>query len=52
MKITLLGIIAIIVASCVQLYCIGLNGLTLISLPMTIHLGIHIIEKLQEQEQK
>lgn len=32
--------VATLVATCTQAYFIGLNGLTLISIPMTIYLGI------------
>lgn len=41
--------IATIVATCAQVYFIGLNGLTLISIPMTIFLGLEVIEKVTEK---
>lgn len=41
---------AIIVAVCTQVYFLGLNGLTLISIPMTIFLGLEAIEKVTEKE--
>ena len=44
--------IATIVAVCVQAYFIGLNGLTLISIPMTIYLGLEVIEKVTEKEER
>ena len=44
--------IATIVATCVQVYFIGLNGLTLISIPMTIYLGIEVIEKVTEKKEE
>ena len=43
--------IATIVAACSQVYFLGLNGLTLLSVPMTIYLGILIIEKVTEKEE-
>ena len=39
-----------ILALCSQTYFIGLNGLTLITLPMTIYLGLELIEKLTEKD--
>ncbi len=44
--------IATIVAACTQVCCIGLNGLTLISIPMTIYLGLLLIEKVTEKEER
>lgn len=44
--------IATIVAACMQVYFLGLNGLTLISIPMTIYLGILTIEKVTEKEER
>lgn len=43
---------ATIVAACVQAYFLGLNGLTLISVPMTIYLGLEVIEKVTEKEER
>ena len=43
---------ATIVAACAQAYFIGLNGLTLISIPMTIYLGIEVIEKVTEKKEE
>lgn len=34
-----------------QLHFIGLNGLTLISLPLTIFLGLELIEKATTKEE-
>ena len=42
--------IATIVAACTQVYCFGLNGLTLISIPMTIFLGLEAIDKVTKKE--
>ena len=44
--------IATIVAICAQIYFYGLNGLTLISIPMTIYLGLETIEKVTEKEER
>lgn len=44
--------IATIVAACTQVCCIGLNGLTLIFIPMTIFLGIEVIEKVTKKEER
>lgn len=48
MKKELIGITAITLATLAQIYLIGINGLTLISVPMTIFLGLHVMEKLDE----
>lgn len=42
--------IATIVAACAQVYFLGLNGLTIISIPTTIFLGLLVIEKVTEEE--
>lgn len=44
--------IATIVAVCVQAFFLGLNGLTLISIPMTIYLGLEVIENVTEKEER
>lgn len=44
--------IATIVAACTQVYFLGLNGLTLISIPMTIYLGLEVIEKVTKKEER
>lgn len=49
---TILIALATIVAACAQAYFIGLNGLTLISIPMTIYLGIEVIEKVSEKKEE
>lgn len=51
MKQTLIAIATIALAF-IQAYFIGLNGLTLISIPMTIYLGIQTIEKVTETEEE
>lgn len=43
---------ATIVAAFTQAYFLGLNGLTLISIPMTIFLGLEVIEKVTEKEEQ
>lgn len=37
--------LATLVAACTQVYFIGLNGLTLMSIPLTIYIGLLIMEK-------
>lgn len=49
MKQTLIALV-IIALSAIQGLFIGLNGLTLISIPMTIYLGLLVIEKTTEEE--
>ena len=44
--------IATFIAVCLQIYFLGLNGLTLISIPMTIYLGLLVIEKETEKEER
>lgn len=48
MKKDIIGITAITLATLAQIYLIGINGLTLISVPITIFLGLHVMEKLDE----
>ena len=47
---TFIGLLAIIVAICAQIAFIGLNGLTLISIPLTIFLGFEVLERLTEKQ--
>lgn len=49
---TIIIAVATIVAACVQAITIGLNGLTLVSIPMTIYLGLMVIEKVTEKEER
>lgn len=41
--ITLLAIVA-------QIALLGINGLTLLSIPITLYLGLEVIEKITESE--
>lgn len=50
MKTNIIGLTAIVLASVAQIYLIGINGLTLISIPLTIFLGLHTLEKLDKLE--
>lgn len=50
MKQTLIAL-ATIVAVCAQICAIGLNGLTLITIPLSIYLGLQVIERITEQEE-
>lgn len=50
MKKITLGLLATIAGAFAQMYFIGINGLTLISIPLTIFLGIHVVEKITEEE--
>ena len=45
MKTTIL-IIASILAVFAQVYFLGLNGLTLLTIPMTIYLGAEVLERI------
>lgn len=51
MKQTLIAL-AVILAALAQMIFIGINGLTLISVPITIYLGILVIEKTTETEEQ
>ena len=51
MKQTLIAL-AIIALSAIQGLFIGLNGLTIISIPMTIYLGLLVIEKVTETDKQ
>lgn len=44
--------IATVVAALSQAYFLGLNGLTLVSIPMTIYLGLLVVEKVTEKEER
>jgi hypothetical protein len=43
--------IATIVATCAEIYFLGINGLTCVSIPLTIYLGIEVIEKITQKEE-
>ena len=51
MKQTLTAI-ATILASFAEAYFLGLNGLTILTIPMTIFLGLNVIEKITEAEEE
>ena len=51
MKQTLIALV-IIALSAIQGLFIGLNGLTIISIPMTIYLGLLVIEKVTETDKQ
>lgn len=50
MKQTLIALV-IIALSAIQGLLLGLNGLTIISIPMTIYLGLLVIEKITETKE-
>lgn len=39
-----------IVAILAQIWLIGINGLTLLSLPITMYLGLEVIEKFDKEQ--
>lgn len=51
MKTNIIGLTAIVLASVAQIYLIGINGLTLFSIPLTIFLGLHVMEKIEDKIQ-
>lgn len=51
MKQVIIAIITI-AAALAQICLIGINGLTLISVPLTIYLGLEIIEKITIKNQQ
>jgi hypothetical protein len=50
MKTIIIGLLAIFVAIIAQIAFIGVNGLTIISIPTTIYFGFEVIEKLTENK--
>ena len=50
MKQTLIALATIALAS-LQAIFIGLNGLTILTIPMTIFLGLEVIEKITQNEE-
>lgn len=52
MKTIIIGLIAIMLAIIAQATLIGLNGLTVITIPMTIYLGFEAIDKSINPQQK
>lgn len=51
MKQTLIALATIIVAF-IQAYFLGINGLTILTIPMTIFLGLEVIEKTTRREEE
>lgn len=51
MKTIIIGLVAILVAIALQVAFIGINGLTIVSIPLTMYLGFHVIEKLTNEEE-
>ena len=51
MKTNIIGLTAIVLASVAQIYLFGINGLTLVSIPLTIFLGLHTMEKIEDKTQ-
>lgn len=51
MKKQIIIALAVITAISLQAILLGINGLTLISIPMTIYLGLEVIEKITETEE-
>lgn len=48
MKTIILTLAAIFLACVAQILLIGVNGLTLLSVPLTIFVGFEVLEKLTE----
>ena len=48
----ILTALAVILGASAQMIFIGINGLTLISVPITIYLGILVMEKMTETEEQ
>jgi uncharacterized membrane protein YhhN len=48
----ILTALAVILGASAQMIFIGINGLTLISVPITIYLGILVMEKITETEKQ
>ena len=46
MKIVALGLVSILLAIIAQAHYLGLNGLTILTIPMTIYLGFEMIDKI------
>ena len=52
MKRVIIGLAAILAAIIAQAHFIGLNGLTILTIPMTIYLGFSAIDKLDLKSKK
>ena len=50
MKTILLTLAVIFLACVAQILIIGVNGLTIVSIPLTIFLGFEVLEKLTENK--
>ena len=50
MKTIIISLLVIALAVIAQIAFIGINGLTIISIPATIFWGVEILEKLTENE--
>ena len=48
----IIGLLAIFCAIVAQIAFLGINGLTLVSLPLTLFLGFEVLERLQDDETK
>lgn len=47
----IIAITIIIIILFAQIYFIGINGLTLVSIPVTIYLGLEVIEKIANKNE-
>lgn len=52
MKKQIIVCVAIILAVLAQIAFIGINGLTLLSIPITLYLGLEVIEKITETDKQ
>ena len=52
MKRIFIGLAVILAAIIAQTYFLGVNGLTIITIPMTIYLGFSAIDKLRFKNNK
>lgn len=50
MRTTLIGLALTAVAVLAQYLTLGLNGLTLLTIPLTIHLGFEVVERLTKED--
>ena len=50
MRTTLIGLALTIAVAFAQYLILGLNGLTLLTIPLTIHLGFEVVEKLTKED--
>lgn len=52
MKIVIIGLLAILGAMIAQAHFISINGLTILTIPMTIYLGFEAMEKVLKESKK